>query len=79
MALLRRIFCQHCAKPIGKDRLHAVVNADTVLCCDCTSIAGQHARYHPDCPRDWHDMWDHDLKLADRACTHLILSGRRPR
>lgn len=70
------IRCESCGHRIGEERLHFIIEPGDVLCGNCMERKGQHARYYPGCRQHWHDMWDHDVSMTDRACARLILDRR---
>lgn len=60
--------CRACRRWIAKTRSLVLLSADdpgedpVTLCLPCMdrpSPAAAHARWHPDCPHAWHDMYDH--------------------
>ncbi|MCV7317269.1 hypothetical protein H7J77_17175 [Mycolicibacillus parakoreensis] len=61
--------CNVCNRRLGLNRMHLVVNNTTILCARCANENGRrlHSELHPDCPEDWHDVYDHPLKFATRA------------
>lgn len=73
--------CHECGRRIGKQRLHFITKfghqPGRLLCGKCRDNKSLHAKYYPDCPDDWHDMWDHPCHGATtRATAWLILNGR---
>ena len=56
-------------------------NGNLLLCSRCTeswhgSSRAAHAKQYPDCPTDWHDMWDHFTCSGTRAGIWYVLTGR---
>jgi hypothetical protein len=73
--------CDECGRRIGQRRFHCVVDNTKLLCSRCLGDRGLHAKYYPACAEDWHDMYDHPLKLATRAAAWFVLTdseSRRP-
>lgn len=71
--------CDECRKRIGKSRTHFVIASGNLLCPGCLvltrgSSARLHAKYYPDCPEDWHDMWNHNISHATRAAAWFVLA-----
>lgn len=67
--------CVVCRRRIGANRLHLMLGqegdltADRVLHSDCvgscrTTPRILHAKFYPECPVGWHDLYDHALLLA---------------
>jgi hypothetical protein len=88
------LHCAVCGKPIGKHRTHVLlltdpasdasdtpadVSADRLLCITCSEATTLHNRYHPHCPRTWHDLYDHPLYLATNrtTATHALEQAHR--
>ena len=67
--------CHECGKRIGKRRFHCIIDNTRVLCARCLDQRHLHTKYHPDCPTSWHDMYDHDIKLATRAAAWHLLAN----
>lgn len=66
--------CDECGKRIGKPRGHCcILDGAYLLCLRCLLPAGMHAKYYPDCPEHWHDMFYHDISYATRAAAWLVL------
>ena len=66
--------CDECGKRIGRRRLHFVLtDGARLLCGRCTERRDLHAVYFPHCPKSWHDLYDHDLRLATRAAAWFVL------
>jgi hypothetical protein len=71
--------CDECGKRISKPQgLHGVTESQNLLCGRCLvpQHAGTqclHAKYYPDCPEAWHDMFDHHISYATRAAAWLVL------
>jgi hypothetical protein len=58
--------CHRCARRIGKDRTHYLLDTGRVICCRCLTKPA-HARLYPDCPHAWHDPLDHLDAAGTRA------------
>jgi hypothetical protein len=72
--------CDECRKRIGKPRTHFVTASENLLCPHCMTLnraaSGRlHAKYYPDCPEPWHDMFDHGLSHATRAGAWFVLTN----
>jgi hypothetical protein len=67
--------CDQCRRRIGQRRFHCVVDNTKLLCSRCLGDRGLHAKYYPACAEDWHDMYDHPLKLATRAAAWFVLDS----
>jgi late competence protein required for DNA uptake (superfamily II DNA/RNA helicase) len=70
--------CDECGKRIGKPRTHFIPASENLLCPSCMVLTRSgsvrlHAKYYPDCPETWHDMWDHSLSHATRAGAWFVL------
>jgi hypothetical protein len=61
--------CHACGTRVGKQRFHCIIDNTRVLCGRCMNLPQLHAKYYPDCPVAWHDMYDHGVNLASRAAT----------
>jgi len=73
------LLCDECRKRIGKQRSHLVTESGHLLCIRCLSDPKAHAKYHPNCPKGWHDMHDHGLKFATRASAWFALDNPEKR
>ena len=71
--------CDECGRRIGKPRFHCVVAGAHLLCVRCLGQRRLHAKYHPDCPVAWHDMYDDDVSLATRAAAWFVLADPESR
>jgi hypothetical protein len=71
--------CHECGKHIGNRRFHCIVDNTRVLCGRCLDQRHLHTKYYPECPDAWHDMYDHDLKLATRAAAWFVLNDPEKR
>jgi hypothetical protein len=69
------LYCDECGRRIGQRRFHCVVSM-TPSCCAAGAWGGRglHAKYYPACAENWHDMYDHPLKMATRAAAWFILT-----
>jgi hypothetical protein len=61
--------CVVCQRRIGPQRTHYITETNKVVCGDCCvftmkSTTPAHAQLYPDCPVDWHDLWDHQFMHA---------------
>lgn len=71
--------CVICARRIGKNRSHHLINypdvtADRVLCSRCMLDTRRlHARFYPACGERWHDLHDHPSGSATRAAAAQLL------
>lgn len=63
--------CDECSRQIGLKANHSITETGVLLCGGCvfsmSGTRGLHAKYHPDCEHDWHDLWDHPVTSATRA------------
>lgn len=50
--------CAVCHHTLGKWRGHNVTTDQRIICPDCISKP-LHAELFPNCPVDWHDLYDH--------------------
>jgi hypothetical protein len=66
--------CSACGHRIGKRRFHCIVDNTHVLCGRCMNQRHLHAKYYPDCPVAWHDMYDHGVHFATRAAVWYVLA-----
>lgn len=77
------LYCDECGRRIGRERLHFIldsIDSTRLMCGRCIDRRELHAKYYPACPDgDWHDMYDHPLKLATRAAAWFILSDAESR
>lgn len=72
--------CAECGQRIGKTRSHYLLgypepsSADRLLCGPCM-LGGKrlHAKYYPDCPAAWHDLFDHGGASATRTAAARTL------
>ncbi|MGO9155885.1 hypothetical protein [Mycobacterium sp.] len=71
--------CDECGKRIGQRRLHCVLDPARMICGRCLGKRQLHATYYPDCPKDWHDMYDHPLSFATRAAAWFVLDDPESR
>ena len=70
--------CHECGRRIGERRFHCIINNTHVLCGKCIDKRHLHATYYPDCPENWHDMYDHALHFATRAAAWYVLTADDP-
>jgi hypothetical protein len=71
--------CSVCGHRMGKRRGHFIFEHNRLICGRCAdwpngSSVAAHARHYPDCPKKWHDMWDHLDCMATRAAAWYVLS-----
>lgn len=70
--------CDECGHAIGAGRTHFITAGNVLLCGGCMvptfGTQSLHARHYPACAEDWHDMYDHPLKLATRAAAWMLLT-----
>jgi hypothetical protein len=62
--------CAVCQRRIRRQRWRLVTKG-AACCTHCANERSRHAHkiVYPDCPVDWHDMFDHDAVFADcRSC-----------
>lgn len=65
--------CAVCGRTIGRTAVHralgpGLVAADRMICLHHMDTAGDfHAKFWPDCPTWWHDMYDHPCLSGTRA------------
>jgi hypothetical protein len=71
--------CDECGKRIGRRRLHFVTASAHLLCGSCLDKRQLHTKYYPDCPENWHDMYDHGGQLATRAAAWFVLNNPEKR
>ena len=65
--------CAECGRRLGKGGGHNIVGR-AVLCVRCIDRRQLHAKYHPDCPHIWHDLYDHSPPSATRAGAWYVLA-----
>ena len=69
--------CAVCHRTIAKKRTHYLLGdrtADRLVCGRCLAAGPElHARFYPDCPDGWHDLYDHPMSLASRAAAATVL------
>lgn len=65
------VTCAECRRTIGKSGYHRLLGPEPydpgrVLCINCSrrgswrpTAQELHAKYYPDCPYEWHDLYDH--------------------
>lgn len=68
--------CEVCHRTIDKWRGHNVTTDNRIICSGC--IPGNskplHRELFPDCPDDWHDMYDHlRYVVSDRLAVAATL------
>jgi hypothetical protein len=74
------INCVVCDRPISPRR-HVVLlgtrddyDPARVVCTRCMQNSNPlHARFWPDCPEAWHDLYDHPHALATKAAAVYLL------
>jgi hypothetical protein len=68
--------CAACGRRIGKTTSHVLLgergdhSVDHLICVRCMNKGrhwGLHTRFYPDCPTDWHDLYDHPSCSGTRA------------
>jgi hypothetical protein len=65
--------CARCGRRIAKRGIHHLIDGTrTVVCGRCLS-KDTHAALFPDCPKQWHDMLDHDASCGTRAGIAAVL------
>jgi hypothetical protein len=73
-----RFDCSACGRRIPKRALHPLCGDDLVVCCTrCLGSHQVHAELYPDCPKPWHDVYDHPLKLCSLAAARLLRKQHR--
>ena len=65
--------CHDCGRIIGA-RKHHILSGLSLRCYECFTWPGKHAEAFPNCPHEWHDMYDHGTRLATRAAAAHILA-----
>ncbi|MCV7399774.1 hypothetical protein H7K24_06370 [Mycobacterium fragae] len=70
--------CAVCRHRIGK-RCGRIITTETDIIC-CVRCVMEHSKLahkvaYPDCPIDWHDMWDHQHVSATRAAARWIIAN----
>jgi len=70
--------CHDCGK-VRRQGLYSVFEGGLYLCRRCLpgNSIGEHGRRYPECPEDWHDMWDHLYCLADRRALPFAIEKAR--
>ena len=61
--------CAACARRIGRDRTHYQLSkvGNPVVCIRCAETRTLHSKFFPDCPHQWHDLFDHLDRVGTRA------------
>ncbi|WP_084792650.1 hypothetical protein [Mycobacterium sp. E136] len=67
------LHCHLCGHHIGARRTHYIVRRSFVLCATCLEGRPAHDKMHPDCPQRWHDLFDHEVRLATRGGAWRVL------
>ena len=59
--------CARCHRRIAKRGLHHLIDGTAIVICGRCLGRDAHADLFPDCPKQWHDMHDHDAAMGTRA------------
>lgn len=73
-----RFACAVCGRQIAKRRSHILTDTDVIVCSRCAVDHGRdaHSVTHPDCPVEWHDLFDHStMGCSPAALRYLIRKG----
>jgi hypothetical protein len=73
--------CDECGQRLGKARGHLVTASQNLVCARCAleNARRLHTKYYPDCPEDWHDVFDHHIGHATRAGAWFVLADPEKR
>ena len=72
------IACDSCGLKLGQNAIHNVLPTAVprVVCTDCVHRIRLHARYYPQCPYGFHDLYDHNFISVTRATARQIIRER---
>lgn len=71
------VHCEICQHRITARRTHVVLGREHIVCVPCTGTQDAHRLSAPDCPKAWHDGWDHEHMLATRAAALHVVEATR--
>jgi len=66
--------CRRCNRRIGVNKTHMLTATNVILCSRCVYRNSRplHSQLYPDCPDEWHDLYDHPLASATRAYVYRV-------
>lgn len=70
--------CETCRRTLQEDAAHNITEDGHLMCSRCMNRRNMHSEWWPECPRSWHDNFDHMKHvMADRITAARILAGLR--
>jgi pyruvate/2-oxoacid:ferredoxin oxidoreductase beta subunit len=73
------IACDSCGIKLAANAIHNVLPTAVprTVCTSCVHRISLHRRFYPQCPYDFHDLFDHNFTICTRAAARQIITKAR--